>query len=61
MHDMFDPVANVITVLQGLSIPSWKVIKWLTDASEECHIKGNMEFFPTIKKKYGGIVCIPIY
>ena len=48
MHDMFDPVANVMTVLQGLSIPSWKanmyvkkVIKWLTDASNECHTKGE--------------------
>ena len=57
MHDMFNPVANVMTVLQGLSIPSWKanmyvkkVIKWLTDAPNECHIKGNMDFFPTVKK-----------
>ena len=57
MNDMFHPVANVMTVLQGLSIPSWKanvyvkkVIKWLTDACNECHIKGNMDFFPSMKK-----------
>lgn len=57
MHDMFAPVANVMTTLQSISIPQWKanlyakkVAKWLVDASNECHTHGNMDFFPTMKK-----------
>ena len=57
MHDMFEPIARVMTILQSISIPQWKanlyvrkLAKRLIDASNECHINRGMGFFPTMKK-----------
>lgn len=57
MHDMFEPVARVMTILQSISIPYWKanlyvrkLATWLINASNQCHVNGNMDFFPTMKK-----------
>ena len=56
MHDVFEPVARVMTNLQGISVPPWKayrwiqqLIKWLKEASLECKQSGNMAFFPIMK------------
>ena len=60
MHDMFEPVARLMTILQSISIPQGKtnlyvrkLAKWLIDASNERHANGNMDFFPTMKKNTG--------
>jgi hypothetical protein len=56
MHDVFEPVARVMTNLQGISVPPWKayrwvqkLITWLKEASRQCHENGNMDFFPTMR------------
>ncbi|CAB4012744.1 Hypothetical predicted protein [Paramuricea clavata] len=48
MHDVFQPVAKVMTLLQSISLPPWKtypyaqkLAKWLLDASMECHEFGT--------------------
>ena len=57
MHDRFEPVPRVMTILQSISIPQckanlyvMKLAKWLIDASNECHANGNLDFFPIMKK-----------
>ncbi len=55
MHDVFQPVARVMSLLQGISLLPWKtypyiqkLAKWLRYASVECHEYGNMEYFPML-------------
>ncbi len=57
MHDVFQPLAEVMTKLQSVSVPPWKaypfvqkVIQWLESASSECHLNGDMEYFPKMKE-----------
>lgn len=56
MHDVFEPVARVMTNLQSISAPPWKayhwvqqLIEWLKEASLQCRENGDMDFFPKIK------------
>ncbi len=60
MHDVFQPVAAVMTKLQSISLPPWKtypyvqkVTEWLTNASRECSHIGDMEYFPTMQENKG--------
>ena len=53
MVDVFEPIARVMTNLQGLSVPVWKtekwsreLIEWLRNAAEQCFPNGNFDFFP---------------
>ncbi len=57
MNDFFKPVAIVMTELKGIELPPWKthncvkkLVKWLEDASLECHENGNFHFFPTMNE-----------
>jgi hypothetical protein len=56
MTDVFEPVAKVMSSLQGISVPPWKayrwvqeLVEWLRKASLECHENGDMDFFPRMK------------
>jgi molybdopterin synthase catalytic subunit len=53
MVDIFEPVARVMTALQGLSVPVWKVetwshglVQWLRRAEEQCTTDGDFDYFP---------------
>ena len=57
MVDIFEPVARVMTALQGLSVPVWKVetwsrglVQWLRRAEEQCTTDGDFDYFPLMKK-----------
>eukprot|EP00794_Sanderia_malayensis_P001913 gene1913-2171_t len=63
MHDIFTPVAEVMTKLQSISLPPWKahpyvqkLIKWLEDASTKCSEYGDMIFFPKMKENKKNIL-----
>ena len=54
---MFEPIARLMTHLQGLSVPVWKtekwsckVIEWLKKALGQCVPDGNFNFFPLMKE-----------
>ena len=71
MHDVFQPVAAVMTKLQSIFLPPWKtypyvekVIEWLTNASIECSQIGDMEYFPTMrenKEVSSSFLCLNIW
>lgn len=57
MHDLFEPVARTMNLVQGISVPVWKAHRWTTQlcqwlrrASQECGEFGDMDFFPTLKE-----------
>jgi hypothetical protein len=57
MHDLFEPVARTMTLVQSISVPVWKahkwttmLSKWLRRASIECSEFGDMGYFPTLKE-----------
>ena len=57
MHDIFEPLARTMTLLQGISIPIWKahqwtkdLVEWLHRASRECNEFGDFDYFPTLKE-----------
>ncbi len=66
MHEIFEPMAQVMTKVQGISLSPWKIpplieklVDWLNNASSECHENGNMDYFPTTKKNIQVIyVCV---
>ena len=52
MHNFFEPVARMMTLLQSISVPVWKahkwtamLSKWLCRASRECSEFGDMDYF----------------
>ncbi len=57
MVDVFQPVAKVMSSLQGISVNPWKAYRWVQDlvrwfkeASIECHKEGDLDYFPRMKK-----------
>jgi hypothetical protein len=57
MHDLFEPVAKVMTLVQSISVPVWKahrwttmLCKWLRRAANECSEFGDMGYFPSLEE-----------